>query len=178
MRRKKQSTFIAILNTLLLITFLVLGVVFLILSIEDNKDNNVIEYKKLGDTSATMFKNELPKKKVVESIDSLERVSIEDDFTSKESDPEMDYAVKLFESSVNSKFKTLFKKPFNYKKYSSCELEVFMSKNSYKVKNCNADNIFKREVSIAIDKMKPFKRKTYNNINLNNKKLTIIVSVD
>lgn len=176
-RRNNSNHFVRILNAILLIIFVCLGIVFFIISMEDKKDNQNVDFYSIKEYSKEerMFKNELPKKPVIkEEVKYLE--SIEDDFLDE--DPELTYAKKLFEKSVNSKLKTLFKKTFNYKEGSYCLLEVQMKANTYKVKDCNSDSIFKREIEIGIDKMKPFKRKVYNDINLNNKKVIIKLNMD
>jgi len=176
MRKNQTNIFLTTLNTILLVVFVFLGIVFFIITIEDNKDRGQIESYILKENKKekTMFKNELPKTIKKEKIKTIES-NLEDDF--KEKDPELAYAEKLFEKSVNSKLRTVFNKPFNYKKDNYCMLEVQMSLNFYKIKNCNSDNIFKREIEIGIGKMKPFKRKTYNNKNLNNKKITIKLKI-
>lgn len=176
MKKNKTNVFLNVLNTILLIFFVFIGVIFFVVTLEDKKDKNDIEFYSLEENKKekTMFKNELPKtlkKEIFTTQDTLE-----DDF--KEKDPDLAYAEKLFESSVNSKFKTIFKKPFNYEEGSYCMLDVLMGSNIYKIQNCNSDNIFKREVQIALNEMKPFKRKTYNKINLKNKKVTMKIKID
>lgn len=177
MKEKNSGLFLKTLNTVLLTVFVVLGIIFFIITTEDKKDNTPIDFYSIKENKKedTMFKNELPKVFKEEQVTNIEH-NDEDDFTTE--DPELSYAIKLFESAVNSKLKTLFNKPFNYKEGSFCYLEVTMGENLYKIKSCNSDSIFRREIDLGIEKMKPFKRKTYNNINLKNKKITLKLKID
>lgn len=177
MKKNKTNLFLNTLNTVLLVVFVLLGILFFIITIEDKKDKEDINFYSLEENKKekTMFKNELPKVLKEASFKSI-KDSEEDDFSSE--NPDLTYAKKLFESSVNSKLKTVFNKPFNYKEDNYCMLEVVMGSNFYKIKSCNSDSIFKREIEIGINKMKPFKRKTYNNINLKNEKVTMKLKID
>lgn len=170
MNQNQQGfSIIKIINIILTICIIVFAF-FIYIYVSDDKeekpDIKIVELKTLSKEN-TMFKNELPKK--IEKP----KLFIEDKEV-KILDPDLDYAIKLFESDLNTKIKKVFIKPFNYIEGSNCKIQINLITNKYIFKSCNSDSIYKRELQIATDKMFPIKRFTYNNINLKKQKRLII----
>lgn len=177
-RRKRKKNFIEALNICLLVFVVFSVILFFVINKDKNKvlDNDIqgeVSFYSLVENNKkdTMLEKEL-------IITKKNKTPIKEVKLEIVEDPELSYAISLFESSVNSKLKTVFNKPFNYDNNSSCILEVSMKSNYYKIMDCNSDTIFKREIELGIERMKPFKRKVYNNINLNDKKVKVKLKIN
>ena len=170
MKNKNRSMTIKIINIILCLLIVSFGC-FSILYLKKDKEPEInIKIVELNNQSSedTMFKNELPKKQLKEHL-------IKEKPEKKvEIDPDLEYSIKLFETEVNTKVKSIFKYPFNYVEGSSCKIKYNLIKNKYSFDSCNADALFKRELQISLDKIIPIKNHTYNNINLNKEKYLIL----
>lgn len=172
-RGKKMSLFIKIVNIVLFSLSLVIGLILLLVSIEKEKEVAVYKTKSL-----TLSKEEtMMSKEIVETVESKEMFHEEKEVV-EETDPELDYAIKLFETKINNDFKKNFKKPFDYKEGSYCLIDFNLEKQSYKIKECNDGAIYKRAVELAIDEMMPMKRVTYNKVNLKKEDVVITVGIN
>lgn len=176
-RNKKTEKFIKILNIFLFFSIILFGTIFLVVSMEKNKKSVLKIERSLiaSNKETTMISKELKIKKSKESKEL--DVKYREDPTYKR-DPDLEYAIKLFELNINKKIKNNFKKPFNYKENSSCEVNFKLNENKYKLKNCIGDEIFKRSLSLAINKTLPVKKLTYNKINLKKEKIVILIRME
>lgn len=170
-RNKKPTLFIKIVNVLLLSSILIMGLMLFIITIENKQENLDLNTKSLivNSKESTMLSKEIVEKK------KSEVVYIEESEEVEEIDPDLDYAIKLFETRVNKGVNLFFKKPFNYKEGSYCIVSINLDNQTYKIKECSADAIYKRAFDLAMEKTMPIERLTYNNINLKKEKLTITV---
>ncbi len=176
-KRKKIDKFLKTLNVVLFSIIFVVGLLFILVASE--KEESV----ELGNAKDLLSKNKESSMRNNEIIEN-NTVFVKDSYLEEELqetnkvDPDLDYAIKLFETSVNKKIKKQFKKPFNYKEGSYCKTKFDLSKESFRFLECNGDSIYKRELQLAIDKVMPIERFTYNNINLGKKELIVLLSVD
>ena len=108
-----------------------------------------------------MFSKE---KKESENIIFFEKKDIEEDENKESIDPDLEYAIKLFEARVNKSVNKTFKKPFNFKSGNYCIVEFKLGTSDFKSSKCEGDSIFKRALSLAIKEIMPIERFTYNKI--------------
>lgn len=174
-KRKKKNFYIKILNIIFLFILLFLGLIFFIISLENEKDIFVNSQSLLEQTKESTL---ISKEDIIDINEEPKEIEAEEKTHKKELNPDFEYAVKLFEVNINEKINKIFNKPFNYEKGSNCEVSFDLNKNEYKVINCNTDNIFKRELELAINSIMPIKKITYNNINLKDEKLSIIINIE
>lgn len=176
-RSKKKSLFIKIVNTIALTLGVTLGLIFFLIAMENEKEQEVFESKSLysvhkKETMMSKEQDESQMKKPIylEDLEDLEKVV--------EIDPELDYAIKLFEKRANKGVNLFFKKPFNYVEDSHCMVAFNLSNQTYKIKECNSDAIYKRALVLALEETMPIERITYNKINLKNEKLLVKISTN
>lgn len=175
-RSKSRNMFVRTVNVIFVLLVFTIGLLLFIFSIENENDVMTNKSKSLLNQSKeeTMLNNELIKN--VEN-DIANQLPKRDDFESK-TDPELEYAIKLFESNLVKLLKPVFNKPFNYKTNSYCTVSIDLAKPDYKFKECNSDSIFKRELELALELKMPLKRFTYNGINLKKKKIVVNLNMD
>lgn len=177
MRRRKNQRVekcLKIFNIFLFFMIISFGAIFVIISIEKTKEFNKESGRSLlsADKEITMLSKE------IKEVKDYDVIYLEEAVEEVETDPDLDYAIKLFEIDFNKKIKKHFKKPFNYNENNYCYLEIKLITNKYKLKDCNGDAIYKRSLSLAIDKLLPIKRYTYNKINLKNEDIKILLSME
>lgn len=177
-RSKTRDMFLRTVNIILVMLIFIIGILLFIFAIENESD--IVASK----TQSVLFQSKketmLSNTIIKQNKDFKSNGLIEEKKVVEKIDPDMEYAIKLFESDLNKKLKKHFKKPFNYKLNSYCLVEFKLDKMTYSFKTCNSDSIFKRELDLAIEKQMPLKRFTYNKINLKKKqkKLTITLNID
>lgn len=177
MRRRKNQKIekgLKIFNIFLFFMIISFGAIFIIISIEKTKEFN----KESGRSLLSTDKETTMLSKEIKEVKDYDIIYLEEESEKIETDPDLDYAIKLFEIDFNKKIKKHFKKPFNYNENNYCYLEIKLVKNNYKLKDCNGDAIYKRSLSLAIDKLLPIKRYTYNKINLKNENIKILLSME
>jgi hypothetical protein len=165
--------FIKMMNIILLFFVLFFGIILFLVAVENEKDQNDLKSKSLilQEKKSTMLSKEIIQ-------DDSSKIVLDDEVEKEEDvDPDLEYAIKLFESSINKNIQSKFKKPFNYKEGSYCYVEFDLSKQNYRIKDCNSDAIFKRALSLSIDELMPIKRITYNNIKLTKQKILIRIDI-
>lgn len=175
-RRKKFDKFLKTLNVILFSVILIIGLIVILVLSEKESPVHLGNAKDLGsqDKKTSMRTNEVATKDFVRT----DKIYIEEPEEKPVVDPDLDYAIKLFEAKINKKIFKTFKKPFNYKDGSYCKTRFYLSKEKFKFLECNGDAIYKRELQLAIEKIMPIERFTYNNINLGKKELIILISID
>tara|TARA_Y100001960_G_scaffold334141_1_gene445716 strand:- start:5135 stop:5674 length:540 start_codon:yes stop_codon:yes gene_type:complete len=178
--RQRNSKFekgIRLFNIILFFAIISFGLVFLIISLEKTKEAPIENTRSLLEITKkdTMLSKE---KRESENIIFFEKKGVEEDENKESIDPDLEYAIKLFETRVNKSVNKTFKKPFNFKSGNYCTVEFKLDTNDFKLSKCEGDSIFKRALSLAIKEITPIERFTYNKINLKNKKIKILISID
>lgn len=176
-RKKKIDKFLKIVNIILFSVILVVGLILILIMSEKNGSVELVNAKSLSSPSKeqTMRSNEIEENNAVVVDDNY----LEAEEAVKEKvDPDLEYAIKLFESKTNKQIAKKFKKPFNYKEGSYCKTRFYLNKGTFKFLECNGDAIYKRELQLAIEEIMPIERFTYNNINLGKKELIVILNTD
>lgn len=176
-RKKRLDKLLKGLNVILFSIIVIFALIIILMYTEKESTVELSNAKSLLKSSKveTMLSNE----RVESDIISIEKKYIEtEDELMSVIDPDLDYAIKLFESSVNKKISKTFKKPFNYKEDSYCKAKFVLAKESFKFIECNGDAIYKRELQLAIEKIMPIERFTYNKINLGKKEIIVLLRIN
>ena len=176
-RNSKLEKGIKLFNMILFFTIVSFGLVLLIISLEKTKEIPVENTRSLLETTKkdTMLSKE---KREIDQIEVFEQKDRTQEENKESIDPDLEYAIKLFETRINKSINKAFKKPFNFKSGDYCTVEFKLGTSDFKLSECSGDSIFKRALSLAIKETMPIERFTYNKISLKNKKTKILISID